>query len=198
MIIGITGGIGSGKSVFSKIVRALGYCVYDSDKRAKEIMVQDGSVVMQIKSLLGENAYIEGGEDGKIALNREFVASKIFNDKGLLLEINRVVHPAVKRDIDRWAEAQGVEILFVESAILIESDFIEFMDYSINIESPLELRVKRVVARDGANRESVLQRISNQLSNEERREKCDYTILCNDKDSLIDQTLELVNLICLD
>ncbi|MFI3267802.1 MAG: dephospho-CoA kinase [Rikenellaceae bacterium] len=187
-LIGITGGIGAAKTTFSMILDALVYKIYNCDFKAKELMVNSEVLVVKIKGIFGENAY----EDGQ--LNRKHIANLAFNDKSLLQKLNDAVHPIVDADIEQWTQENCHEkLLFVESAILFESGLTKMMDYSINVSAPLQLRVSRVCKRDHVAPEIVEERISNQMKDEERNKLCDFTIVCDDRVSVIKQAL-----ICID
>jgi dephospho-CoA kinase len=154
--IGITGGIGSGKSTVCQIFEQYGYAVYYSDIRAKELMA--GSLRPQIEKLFGHEAYIDG------CLNRGFIAAKVFNDSTLLSRLNSIVHPAVACDFEDWAIVQKTPLILLESAILFESGFNKMVDNTIFVDAPLEIRVERTMRRDGKSREEIMARIANQSS----------------------------------
>lgn len=181
-IIGITGGIGSGKSTISKIITHMGYKVYNCDVSAKKLMSDNLNVVKFIIDIFGEDSYSGGG------LNRSYISEKVFNNRELLDKLENIVHPAVDNDFGMWCEQHSADdLIFVESAILIESGFIEKVDYAINISAPEDLRIRRVVRRDKLSYSQIEGRIANQISDCERDEKCDYTIICNDETLLIPQ-----------
>ena len=119
--LAITGGIGSGKSVVAHMMSIMGIPVYDCDKRAKELMVSDPLIVRELKRMMGEECYMPDG-----SLNRKLLASRIFTDDDNIKRVNAIVHPAVKRDFQQWAERQDVDLVAVESAILYESVFVLF------------------------------------------------------------------------
>ena len=139
-IIGITGGIGSGKSTIARALARQGYAVYDCDREAKRIIAEDEEVRKAIVALLGEESFVDG------RYNTAYVAKRVFEDKSLLEALNKIVHPAVKRDIIRQSEA--VSFLFVESAILYEAGLDEICDKIIEVEAPEEVRIARTIARD--------------------------------------------------
>lgn len=175
--VGVTGGIGSGKSRVCALFAALGIPVYDSDKRAKELMNGDGQLHDKITALFGAEAY---GRDGR--LDRRFVAGKVFNDPMLLTSLNGIVHPAVAEDFEAWSMSQSeFPYVILESAILFESGFDRFVDKIITVSAPEELRIERVLARDGVSRQAVAERIANQMADAEREARADY-IINNDGD----------------
>ena len=142
-LIGITGGIGAGKSTVSTICKHLGFKVYNSDQRAKEIVSEDSIIKKKIISFFGNNIYKNG------VLNRKFLSDKIFNDKSSLQQINSIIHPAVKKDFNCWVTKNSNEkILFKESALLFESGAYKELDKIILIVSDKNLRVSRVLNRD--------------------------------------------------
>lgn len=159
-IIAITGGIGTGKSVVSCILRVMGYPVYDCDSEAKRLMTTDQALVSGIKQLLGDDAYLPDR-----SLNREYVASRIFADSTLIASMNSLVHPAVLTDIQRWARATGCELAFVETALLRESNMTSIIDKVWTVIAPLETRIERVARRSSLTEEQTRNRIANQ-SNE--------------------------------
>ncbi len=142
-LIGITGGIGAGKSTVSTICKHLGFKVYNSDQRAKEIVLEDSTIKKKLISFFGNNVYKNG------VLNRKFLSDKIFNDKSSLKQINSIIHPAVKKDFNSWVINNSNEkILFKESALLLESGAYKELDKIILIVSDKNLRVSRVLNRD--------------------------------------------------
>ena len=142
-LIGITGGIGAGKSTVSTICKHLGFKVYNSDQRAKEIVSEDSIIKKKLISFFGNNIYKNG------VLNRKFLSDKIFNDKSSLEQINSIIHPAVKKDFNSWVINNSNEkILFKESALLLESGAYKELDKIILIVSDKNLRVSRVLNRD--------------------------------------------------
>ncbi|MFI3322733.1 MAG: dephospho-CoA kinase [Rikenellaceae bacterium] len=187
MIVGITGGIGSGKSTVCKVLTAMGYEVYLSDQRGAYLMNNNRNVIESIIALFGEESYTKG------RLNNKYLASKVFGDKQQLLALEKVVHPAVFEDFKSFASEHTDEIIFVESAILFESGMDSLTDKIITISAPKELRIERVTRRDNANREQIEKRIDAQMSDSEREEKSDFTIHCNEQCSVIESLLDVIN-----
>lgn len=169
-IIGITGGIGSGKTTAAKYFEALGFPLYNSDLRARTIQNENPEVIQQIKTLFGEESYTEDG------LNRPFIASITFNDKEKLKALNQIVHPAVFNDFKNWIAAQKTDYVIKEAAILIESGSYKDCDIIISVIANKEIRITRTIERDKISREQVEARIKNQLSDEERITYSDYVI----------------------
>lgn len=170
MLIGITGGIGSGKSTICHELIRRGYPVYDCDSRAKALIKSDPSLRAQIVALLGEEAY-----DGE-QYNTRYVSSRVFGEPSLLLRLNAIVHPAVRRDIVAWAAEHTV--CYVESAILYESGIDTLCQQVVYVDAPLEVRIRRTVLRDGADTEAVRRRIVNQ--NTDDAEHRSDIVLVND------------------
>lgn len=183
-VVGITGGIGSGKSVVSRFLRAMGYAVYDSDAEAKRIMDGDETLKKQLSEIFGADIYAGG------RLDRRALAGKVFSDVSALERLNAAVHPAVRVDFRRWAEAHGdATIVFMESAILTESGFTDMVDAVWLVEAPEEIRVARIVRRDSCSAQEARQRIRAQWS-DEAKERYASVVLHNDgKKPLIPQIL---------
>lgn len=186
--IGLTGGIGSGKSTIAKIIETLGYPVYISDPRAAWLMNWDLEVREALTSYFGEEIYLPGDR-----LNKQRLASIIFNDKNAIAEVNRIVHPAVTQDFLEWCGEQKKDILFFESAILFESKLEGLFDYIISISADMETRVKRVIERDATNREKVIERINNQMPDSEKLSRSDFVIYNNDDDQIVKQILAIIH-----
>lgn len=169
--VGITGGIGSGKSTLCQLLTAFGASLYDSDSRAKSLMAEDERLHDALCDEFGAECYNDEG------LNRSFLASKVFGDEEALRRLNAIVHPAVREDFRRWAAEQRSEYVILESAILFESGFDSEVDTTIAVLAPLEERLRRTVERDGVSREDVLRRIAHQMSDDELHSRADRTIV---------------------
>ena len=169
--VGITGGIGSGKSTLCRLLTAFGASLYDSDSRAKSLMAEDGKLHDALCDEFGTECYNDEG------LNRSFLASKVFGDEEALRCLNAIVHPAVRADFRRWAAEQRSEYVILESAILFESGFDSEVDTTIAVLAPMEERLRRTVERDGVSREDVLRRIAHQMSDDELHSRADRTIV---------------------
>ena len=141
--IGITGGIGSGKSVVSRLLRIMGYSVYDTDSEAKRLMESSLEVVQKLSECFGRDIYHNG------RLNRGLLSSRVFGKSDKIVLLNSIVHPVVRFDFYRWSESLNEEICFVESAILYESRFDELVDEVWTVTAPEELRISRVRQRSG-------------------------------------------------
>ena len=172
-IIGITGGIGSGKSTVVKMFKDLAIPVYVADARAKELMQDSKELKADIIQLLGKNAYING------KLNRKFIASEVFTDQEKLNALNAIVHPAVHKDFRKWIKEQDetvVSYCIYEAAILFESGRQHICDSVILVTAPQSVRIDRVVRRDNVSRDQVLERMSHQWSEEEKKQLADIVI----------------------
>jgi dephospho-CoA kinase len=174
MTIGITGGIGSGKSTLSELIRKHGYLVYDTDKEARRLQEENQQLVQQIKNIFGEDIYQQG------KLDRSKVASLVFNSPELLKKLTSVVHPAVRQDFINWREKHNSEdLLFIESAVLFEGGLFKLTDKIILVRASEDIRIQRVMDRDGITREQVLSRIKNQIPDTEKAPKSDLVINTN-------------------
>ncbi len=169
-IIGLTGGIGSGKSTVAQLFEEQGIPHYNSDLRAKFLMNHEETLRQQIKELLGESSYHQG------ELNRQWIAKKVFESPALLQQLNALVHPAVKKDFESWIEQQTTPYVLKEAAILIESGAYKGCDKIIVVTADLPNRIKRVQVRDHSSVEEIQKRIQNQMNDEERLKHADYII----------------------
>ena len=188
--IGITGGIGSGKSTVCALLKEHGVAVYDSDAEAKRLMSESESLRSALVDAFGEECY--NGE----GLNRAYLASKVFGDDEALARLNAIVHPAVKDDFRAWAERQQGAYVVLESAILFESGFDAEVDTTLAVMAPLEERVRRAMERDGAEREQILDRISHQLSDDELHSRANRTIVNLVRDYLESDVEQLHKMYC--
>lgn len=179
--IGLTGGIGSGKSMVSKLLTTYEIAVYDSDTRAKSLMETDDKIIHSITQIFGKEAYTDG------KLNRRFVAEAVFASSSKLLQINTIVHSAVIDDFSRWAELQAAHILVFESAIIFENGLEKYFDKIISVVAPQKLRIERVKRRSGLSRKEILNRIKNQTSSKTLRQRADYVVINDDRTAIIPQ-----------
>lgn len=182
---GITGGIGSGKSVVCRIFNSLGIPVYNADEAAKKLMQYDESVKQQLKIVLGD-VYDESGE-----LNRKRVAELIFQNRSLLIAINNIVHPAVIADYAEWEQQVQAPYCIREAAILFESGSNKGLDKIILVDAPEEIRVQRIMQRDHRTREEIEAIMKQQWSSEKKKELSDYVIMNDEKQALLPQVLNL-------
>lgn len=176
--VGITGGIGSGKSTVCAILAEFGVAVYDSDSRAKRLMNEDNTLRERLVERFGSEVYCAEG------LNRIYLAERVFGNPEELKALNAIVHPAVMDDFDRWALEQEGGYVVLESAILFEASLDRRVDVSVAVMAPEELRIERAMQRDGAQREQIVARMNNQISDQERVERAKYTIVNIDIDNL--------------
>lgn len=186
--LGITGGIGSGKSTVSTLLTLLGIPVYIADKESKRLTETSVVIKEQLIALFGEDLYQDG------ILNKALLASYIFSDKEKLEKVNKIIHPVVGNDFNEWVELNKTfEIVAQEAAILFESGFDKLVDKVVVVYTPLEMRISRTMQRDGVSREKVLERIENQMSDEKKVELSDFVIVNDGTISLIEQVLEIIN-----
>lgn len=185
--IGITGGIGSGKSVVSRLLQLCGVPVYISDDEAKQLTATDVVIRSQLIDLLGEEVYANG------QLNKPFLANYLFANAEHANRVNAIIHPRVKAHFQEWCQAnQEHPIVAMESAILIEAGFVREVDRIVTVYAPNEIRMKRAMQRDGATREQIEQRMQRQMSDEAKCEIADFTIINDGETLLIPQVLELI------
>lgn len=185
--IGITGGIGSGKSTAAGIFRTLDVPVYEADQRARVLMEQSPSVMDGIRRLFGWDIFSEEGK-----LNRASIAGQVFKDKEKLDALNNIVHPAVKKDFNKWIDSvENTPYCLYEAAILVETGGYSELDRLITVIAPEELRIQRVVDRDGVKESQVRSRMANQFSDREKVRVSDYLIINDGEHLLIPQVLEI-------
>ena len=190
MIIGITGGIGSGKSTIAKQLRKMGYAVYDTDSEAKRLIMEDAHVRQQIEQLFGKEVYQDG------VYQTALVAQRVFADKSLLAKLNAIVHPAVKADILRWAENMNHPTLcFVECAILYQAGFDTLCDKVVVVTAPEEVRMQRAVVRDHSTIEKVRARMRAQEA-EKDIERADLIVNNDGKTEITAICLQIRDFFC--
>ena len=189
--IGITGGIGSGKTTVAGIFKLLGIPVYDADTRAKEIMVQNPDVRTAIISLAGKKTFDHAGK-----LDRKYLASRVFQDDSLRQKLNAIVHPAVHADFKHWAEnRKNVPYVLDEAALIFESGGYKNLDRMILITAPEEMRITRVMQRNELDRASVEARIAAQWTDRRKMPLSDYVIVNDQRASLVRQVMEIHDLL---
>mgnify|MGYP003670005553 FL=1 len=170
IVVGLTGGIGSGKSTIAAMFHELGVPVYNSDERAKHLMNTSKKIRKLLVELLGKKTYLDD------KLNRTFIAKKVFNDTDLLEQLNHIVHPIVRKDFIKWAKKQNTPYVIQETALLFENNAQELYDAVILITAPKELRIARVLSRDESTKEQIVARMNNQLDDENKLELADFVI----------------------
>ena len=185
--IGITGGIGSGKSMVSRLLEVLGVPVYISDLETKRLMASDSLIREELSALLGAEVYAGG------TLNKPLLASYLFGSPEHAKEINCIVHPRVKEDFRRWTQCRtAFPIVGIESAILVEAGFAGEVDAIVMVYAPEEVRILRAVRRDASSRELIEKRIRSQMNDEEKRKYAVFVIVNDGETPLIPQVLELI------
>lgn len=170
MIVGLTGGIGSGKTTVLEFFKDLGATVYIADVEAKKLMHDSAEIRLKLKTLFGEKAYLQG------ELNRPFIADIVFKDKEMLGKLNAIVHPALKSHFLNFAKNNNKGYVIYESAILFENKNADFCDQIVLVTAPVATRIKRVIQRDNSTKEQIQNRINNQLSDAVKKEKSDFVI----------------------
>ena len=188
--VGLTGGIGSGKTTVSEIFHSLGVPVYNSDERAKYLMENDPSLRVNIIQYFGEESYRSEG------LNRSYLAQEVFSDKAKLEKLNSIVHPIVASDFEGWCLEQKAPFILKEAAILIESGAYIGLDEIIVVTASENTRIDRVIERDKINAGEVRHRMNNQISDSERLEYADFVIENDGKQMLISQVKEIFLILC--
>lgn len=186
--VGISGGMGSGKTLVCAIFKVLGISVYNSDLEAKRIMETNEQVKKEIINLLGEESYLNN-----MTLNRKYIAEKIFNHTELLSGINQIVHPAVREDAEIWSKKipRNNSYFLRESAILFETGIYKQLNYNILVIAPRELRLHRIKNRDRLSEEEIASRMNQQWSDEQKLPLTDFVIINDEKTFLIPQILQI-------
>jgi len=183
--IGLTGGIGSGKSTIAAIFEVLGIPVYYADDAAKRLMDEDENVKTSIENNFSKEAYRNG------RLNKKYISDIVFKDSDKLTLLNSIVHPATIKDAEEWIQKQRSSYIIKEAALLFESGANKKLDYTIGIQAPLELRISRAIKRDSVSRDEILSRMNKQMNEEEKLSLCDFIIINDELQLVIPQVLEL-------
>ncbi|HEY6953613.1 MAG TPA: dephospho-CoA kinase [Flavisolibacter sp.] len=183
--IGLTGGIGSGKTTIAKIFELLNVPVYYADEASKRLYHTDKDLISKIKHYFGEDVYTNE------QLNRTKLAEIVFNDPSKLNLLNELVHPPTIRDAEEWMLRQTAPYVIKEAALLFESGSAEGLDYIIGVQAPTHYRIKRAMDRDGLSREQVISRANRQIDEDIKMRLCDFVIVNNDQELVIPQVLEL-------
>jgi dephospho-CoA kinase len=184
--IGITGGIGAGKSLVAEIIKAMGYPVYNSDERAKELTESNPKIKEGLIHLFGEEIYQND------TLNKFALAQAIFSDESLREKVNALIHPIVREDFNLWALAQNNSLVFNESAILFETGSFKNFDAIILVYAPKELRIKRIMKRDNCSENEVLKRMNSQFSDEEKYQLTEFRVLNDEQTPLLKQVEQII------
>lgn len=183
--VGITGGIGSGKSTVCEIFRILGIPVFEADKVARNLMNENSVIRQNLVEWFGNEIYSEN------LLNRKLLAELIFNDNSLLTKVNSLVHPIVREEFEKWKKKQETVYSVYEAAILFESGFYKLMDFTILITAPEQIRINRVMKRDNLSLDQVVARIKNQWPDDEKRKLATTVIINDNKNLIIPQIIEI-------
>lgn len=183
--VGLTGGIGSGKSTVARVFETLGIPVYYADDAARRLMNEDPGLRAQIIRAFGEEAYTEG------RLNRAWLGAQVFGDPEKVQRLNNLVHPATIADAARWLSSRDTPYAIKEAALIFESGSEKELDFVIGVSAPEETRVRRVMERDGIDEDSIRQRMRNQMNEEEKMKRCDFVILNDGSRMVIPQVLDL-------
>lgn len=183
--IGLTGGIGSGKTTVAKVFEVLGIPVYYADDAAKRLMNEDAALQQKIKSALGEATYTNG------LLNRKHVADIVFNAPEKLELLNKLIHPATIQDAENWMQKQTTAYTLKEAALIFESGAQENLDYVIGVTAPAPLRILRTMHRDAVTREEVIARMDKQMDETIKMKLCDFVIKNDEQEMLLPQVLEI-------
>jgi len=185
VIVGLTGGIGSGKTTILECFQSFGVPVYIADKEAKALMNRSKIIRKKLILLFGNDAY----KDGK--LNKPYLSSKIFSDKEMLFKMNAIVHPKVASHFKRWLKKQDAQYVIKEAAIIFENNLESQYNYIITVVAEENLRLQRVIKRDNTSKDRVKSIIKNQLSDADKIEKSDFVIVNNDLDEAKKQAFKI-------
>jgi dephospho-CoA kinase len=184
--IGLTGGIGVGKTYVSKIFQKMGIPIFNADEQAKKCMVDDANLKAAVQLAFGENMYLKG------VLQKEALAKIVFNNTEALAELNALVHPIVKQKFEDWCSLQSTSMVIKEAAILFESDAHLGLDSVVCVSAPENLRIERVQKRDGSSVEQIQSRISKQMPQAEKEELADFLIVNDQVQLLLPQVLAII------
>jgi dephospho-CoA kinase len=183
--IGLTGGIGSGKSTVAKIFEVLDIPVYYADDVTRKLMNEDEAIIKNIKEHFGELSYIDG------KLNRAHIASIVFSDKAKLATLNAITHPPTIQHAAEWMQQQTTPYVIKEAALIFESGSYKDLDYVIGVFSPKQLRINRVMERDGVSSNEVVKRMNQQMDEDEKMQRCDFVITNDEQQLVVPQVMEL-------
>lgn len=185
--LAVVGGIGSGKSVVSRMLGIMGVPVYDCDSRAKELMVSNPYIVKELKRMFGDECYAADG-----GLDRKYLASRIFVDEKNTKRVNALVHPVVKSDFSSWANAQKAPVVAVETALLYESGMVDVVDKVLLVWTEKETAIRRTMQRSGMTREQVLNRMQKQMPTDDLLLLTDYSIYNGGDNAVMPDVVELL------
>ncbi len=185
--IGLTGGIGSGKSSIARILKQMGYPIYIADIEAARLMNIHPDIQTALITRFNSSVYTSEGK-----INKPFLSQIIFNDSSALADMNRIVHPYVIEDFQHWSKHQKSRLLFFESAIIFEANLNQYFTYTICVIAPESTRIQRVLKRDQITLKQIKERISNQLSDNEKCQQANFMIYNDNKDMIIKQVLDVI------
>ena len=187
MIIGLTGGIGSGKSTVAKLFETMGCAIYNSDEKAKELYFNT-SVKAQVISLLGNESYLSDHE-----INKDYISKKVFSDTQLLHQLNKIIHPAVKEDFTNFQSKFSPETIIIkETALLFETGIYKELDYSILVTAPVFIKIARVIKRSNVTKEDVEKRMLTQWTDKRKSPLATFIIVNDNNQALIPQVLQII------
>lgn len=188
--VGITGGIGSGKSYICKILENMGYPVFYADQASKKLLATDSDIIRKVKNVLGEAAYHKDG-----TVDKAFIANEIFANSDQLAKVNQIMHPAVRKAFKAFAKVQSSKIVFNEAAIIFETGGASQFDKTILVTAPKSVRMSRVLLRDNTTPAQVEGRMNNQWSDEQKISLADFIIYNGENDMLLPQIEEIISAI---
>lgn len=191
--IGITGGIGSGKTTVCKVFELLGIPIFYADDEAKRLMLNDPGLVLAIKSAFGDEAYVN-----EKTLNRKYIADLVFKNPIKLAQLNSLVHPVVFKAFDVWSQNKTSAYVLKEAALLFESGSYLQNYKNILVSCPLDIRIERIINRDHTTKAKVLERMATQLSENEKEKLADFQILNNEREFIIPQVLKIHQLLMIE
>lgn len=187
MIVGLTGGIGSGKTTVAQLFETMGFIVYNSDEKAKQLYF-NSFVKEQVINLLGKDAYLNENE-----IDKNYISQKVFSNTALLHKLNAIIHPAVKEDFIQFQKKHSPETLIIkETALLFETGDNKNLDYSILVTAPTKIKIERIIKRNSISKTEVEKRIASQLSDEKKIPLADFIIVNDNDQALIPQVLQVV------
>lgn len=189
--LGITGGIGSGKSVVARTLQTIGIPVFDCDAESKRLCVEHPGIREQLIALVGSDVYLP--PIANCQLNKPLLAQYLFASAEHVQQVNGIIHPVVKEYFKEWTAKQKAEIVAIESAILFEAGFDDVVDSVVMVSAPLEVRINRAMQRDGVSRSAIEERIRQQMPDEEKRLRSEFVVINDGKTPVIPQVLQIIN-----
>jgi dephospho-CoA kinase len=185
LLIGVTGGIGSGKSTVCNLFRCLEIPVFNADEAGRELLANDSRVIEKVATIFGKQVILNGTPD------RKKIAEIVFTNPAKLAELSAIIHPAVRKKFAAWAAEQKSPYVIDEAAILFETGIYKKLDYTILVQAPEELRIKRIVQRDGTNEAAIKDRMKNQWSEEQKKGLANFVIINDDINPVMPQVMEI-------